>query len=164
VIEVTTQTRVLLFMFKRVALARLQAVQAGTVLIDGTDALLASDVQISPIMPADPDRIAVYFAPVRSVRRQTTAENVTAVESVTLEIRCRVYSPGEDDEDASTVETALDDVVNAVACALMDGQPLGMGNVNVSNIIQWPTAVQAVPEPGITGTASVILTADLMTT
>jgi hypothetical protein len=163
VIIMTTQTRVLLFLFKRVALARLQAVQAGTVLIDGTAALLEDDVQIAPIMPADPDRVAVYFAPVRSTRRQTTAENVTAVESVILEIRCRVYSPGEDDDDATAVETTLDAVINAVACALMDGQPLGIGNVNISNVTQWPTAVQATPEPGMTGTASIIVSADLVT-
>lgn len=163
-IVMSTQTRVLLFLFKRVALARLLSVQDGTTIIDGTSALLAPDVQIAPIMPADPDRVAIYFAPVRSVRRQTTAENITSTEMVTLEIRCRVYSPGEDDDDATAVETTLDAVVNAVACALMDGDRLGVGNINIANITQWPTAVQAVPEPGIACTASIIVTADLVTT
>lgn len=162
-IAVQTQTNVLLFVMKRVALARLLAVQAGTTLIDGTDALLQPDVQIAPIMPADPDRVAVYFAPGRSVRRQTTAENLTSVESITLEIRCRVYAPGEDDEDAAAVEQTLGDVVNAVARSLMDGQPLGYGNLNIANVTQWPTAVVPVPEPGIIGLASLYLLADLVT-
>jgi hypothetical protein len=159
-------TQLLVFVLKRVALARLLAVQDGTVQITGTDALLATDVQIAPIMPANPDRVAVYFAPIRSDREQQTAEPVNTVvkETIVLEIRVRVYSPGEDDEDAATVELTLDAACNAVARALMDGSPLyALGSMNVSGVTQWPTAVQAAPDPGITGTASVIFTVELMT-
>lgn len=157
-------TSLLLFTLKRVALARLQAVQTGTAVIEGTDALLPADVQIAPILPASPDRVAVYFAPVRSQRVQRTAENGVVVETVPLEIRVRVYEPGQDDEDiAGTVEQTLDDVCNAVARALLDGPKLGVGNFNLSNVTQWPTALQSTPEPGATGMASVYITADLMT-
>lgn len=157
-------TQLLLFALKRVALARLQAVQSGDTVIAGTDALLGPDVQIAPIMPADPDRIVVYFAPIRSTRAQKTAENGVVFESIPLEIRVRVYSPGEDDEDASSVEKTLDDMCNAVARALLDGAPLAsMGNLNLANVSQWPSAVTPAPEPSITGLASVYLQADLVT-
>lgn len=157
-------TQLLLFVLKRVALARLLAVQSGDTVISGTDALLAPDVQIAPIMPADPDRVAIYFAPIRSTRVQRTAENNVVTESIPIEIRVRVYSPGEDDEDAAAVELTLDAVCNAVARALLDGEPLAaMGNLNIVNVNQWPTAITPVPEPSITGLASVYLQADLVT-
>lgn len=155
-----------MFALKRSALARLKAVASGAVIITGTGALTADDVQVEAILPADPDRVAIYFAPIRSTRVQRTAENGVVVEQIPLEIRVRVYEPGTDDDDVATVELTLDSVVNAVARALMDGQPLiapGMGNLNIANVAQWPTALQATPEPGATGMASVYLQADLVT-
>jgi hypothetical protein len=159
-------TQLMLFVLKRVALARLQDVQAGTTIIAGTSALVADDVQVTPIIAANPDRVNVYFAPVSSVRAQRTAENTTVAESIPLEIRIRAYAPGQTDDDVATVEQTLDDLCNAVARALLDGAPLvaqGLGNLNLSRVIQWPTGVQPTPEPGMIAQASVILTADVIT-
>jgi hypothetical protein len=159
-------TQLLLFVLKRTTLARLLAVQSGQQPIPGTDALLSPDVQIGPIIPAQPDRTAIYFAPVRSQRTQRSAEsiNTVLVESIPLEIRVRVYSPGETDDDVAEVEKTLDDMCNAVARALMDGPPLAaLGDLNIAAVTQWPTALQATPEPGITAMASLFLQADLVT-
>lgn len=161
-------TQILAWALKRSAFARLQQIVEGTIPPPpGTELLTASGVQAEVILPASPDRICVYGTPIRSTRRQATAENTNSIESVTLEIRLRIYQPGEQDEDVGDVDRLTEGMCNAVATALIDGHPIvdqRFGNLNLSTVTQWPTAVTPMPEAYVMGLASIIFAADLVTT
>jgi hypothetical protein len=158
---------IMAFPLKRSMIARLSGISDGTIPPPTPSAAALVGVQVGTVLPADTDRLIVYGTPVRSTRRQTTAENVTSVESVTVEIRIRVYQPGEQDEDVGDVDQLTGQLVQAVASGLMDGHPIvlpGLGNLNLAGITQWPTAITPYPEPSATGLASLFFVADLVTT
>src|SRR3970040_2200834 len=97
---------------KRSAFARLANIAGGIsappigaeLLVSSTD----RPVQVSPYLPAEPDRICIFGTPLSASRREITAEsgrgawgNLVAtgqVETVRLEVRVRVYDTGEDYE------------------------------------------------------------------
>jgi hypothetical protein len=160
-------TVILAFALKRSVMARLQQINRLTIPAPaGTEALTGDGVQVNPILPANPDRICVYGTPVRSTREYSTAERVTVTEQVTCEIRVRVYRPGQDDDDdVSDIDLALGQQINAVAVAILDGNPIvlpSMGALNLSEVLQWPTALSSTPEPAVMGLASIIFTAELV--
>lgn len=160
-------TTILAFALKRSVMARLQAINTGSIPPPaGAEMLASSGVQVNPILPAEPDRICVYGTPVRSTRQITTAERTTCTESVACEIRIRVYQPGEADEDVGDVDLLTSQLCNAVAKAVIDGDPLvdrSLGDLYLYEVLQWPTAVTPHPEPSVTGLASLVFQAELMT-
>ena len=160
-------TVIMAFPLKRSMIARLSGISDGSIPLPSPTCAPLVGVQVGTVLPADTDRIVVYGTPVRSTRRQITAENTNATESVTVEIRVRVFQPGEQDEDVGDVDLLTGQLVQAIASAVMDGDPIvypGMGNINLAAITQWPTAIAPYPEPSATGLASLFFTADLVTT
>lgn len=151
---------------KRSAIARLKAYADGTYPAPPNITPLVG-VQVGFVLPANPDRVCVYGTPVNSTRRYATEERGLSVESVRMEIRVRVYQPGEADEDIGDVDTLTGQLCQAVASALIDYEPVvdqTMGTMTVAQVIQWPTAVTPFPEPSVTGLASVLFQADVITT
>jgi hypothetical protein len=162
-------TTILAFALKRSIIARIQKVADGSYgsLPPGTEVLARPDVQVNPILPADPDRVCVYGTPVRSTRQFTTEERRTVTETVTCEIRIRVYQPGQQDEDVGEVDLLTGQVANAVGIAVLDTlAPVvdpSFGSISLSDVTQWPTALSPAPESSVTGLASLIFTAELVT-
>lgn len=164
-------TVVLAWPLKRSAIARLKAIAAGTQPPPmGAELLVATavrPVEVSHVLPAEPDRICVFGTPLSGSRREASGERqsgplVTAVqvESVRLEIRVRVYEPGEDVEG---VDRTLGDMMSAVASALLSTPLFEQGRMYLSGFSQDPTALRASPEPSVTGNASLTFTAELVT-
>jgi hypothetical protein len=160
---------------KRSVIARLQSYASGVTPVPPGAELLASgdpafsSVQVSMVIPAEPDRLSVFGAPLRLSRLDRTAEvnqgfapARVVIESVVLELRCRVHQPGEDTEG---VDRMLGNLVQAVAIAVLNGEPFfTQGSITLTSITQDPTAVAPNPEPSVTGFASLVFTADVVTT
>lgn len=166
---------------KRSVLARLAGIAAGTTAPPAGAELIAtgdsafSTVQVSNFLPAEPDRMCVYGGPVRATRTALTAEVNTPVgptvaiapggavlESVVLELRCRVFTPG---EDIDTVDQLLGRLAQAVATAVVDGPAFfAQGAMSLTAYVQDLTAVAPNPEPSVTGMVSLAFTADVVTT
>jgi hypothetical protein len=163
---IAVATRVLAWPLKRSAIARLQMYADQT--IPAPDALLPLvGVQVSPIFPANPDRVVVYGTPIISNRVLSTAEHTTSTEQVLLELVCRVFQPGDADVDAIDVDRTLGYLVEAVAAALLDFEPIvdrQFGTISLSRVQQALTAVVSNPEPSVTASASIMFTADMVTT
>jgi len=166
---------------KRSVIARLQGHADGTVLPPSGAELLAtgdpsfSTVQVTDVIPAEPDRLAVFGAPLRLSRGNRTAEinsgtsssvpiapSGVVIESVILELRCRVYQPG---EDSTAVDRMLGNLVQAVAVAVLNGSPFfSQGAMSLLSVTQDPTIVAPNPEPSVIGYASLVFAADVVTT
>lgn len=156
---------------KRSIIARLAAHAAGTnppppgaeLLATGDPAYSA--VQVGTMLPAEPDRLCVFGAPLRLSRSEMTAEvnrqgGGLVDETVIVEIRVRVFQPG---EDVDGVDRMLGDLVQAVAVAVLNGAPfIGQGRIGLSSITQDPTAYVPNPEPSLTAYASMIFSADVV--
>jgi hypothetical protein len=159
-------TIILAWPLKRSAIARLQAIAAGTQPPPAGAELLVSappghPVQVEYVLPAEPDRICVFGTPLSSSRREGTAEQAGfQIEMVRLEIRVRVYDPG---EDLDQVDKTLGDMCTAVATAITSVPLAGMGRIFLSGVSQDPTAIAPSPEPSVTGNASLTFTAELVT-
>lgn len=166
---------------KRSVFARLSAITTGDMVPPAGAELLAtgdpaySTVQVSYFLPAEPDRLCVFGTPLRGSRAPLTAETYTPVtasvpiaatgataETVQLEIRCRVYSPG---EDTDGVDRMVGDLAQAVTAAVVGGPALFLqGSVALSTYTQELTAIVPSPEPSVTGAVSLLFTAVVVTT
>jgi hypothetical protein len=166
-------TVILAWALKRSAVARLQGIASGFLPCPaGAEALLGDDVQVSYMLPAEPDRVCVHGTPVRSSRLRATEERSVTTETVTLELRIRVYQPGGDTDDPDDSSMMMDvalttsRIANAVAVALLDGDPLtprNLGSLDLTEAFEWPTAVMGHPEPAALGLSSLIFQAGLVT-
>jgi hypothetical protein len=164
---------------KRSALARLAAFADGTKPIPhGLEVLLAplvstSDVpvEVSYAIPDEPDRVCVYGTPLRASRAERTAEagggyatnsgmQAVVAETVTLELRARVYEPGDNIEG---VDRLLGDVCQAVATALTYERLFAQGAMALTSVTQDPTAVSPSPDPYVIGNALLTFTAQVVT-
>jgi hypothetical protein len=159
---------------KRSAFARLGLIANGTQApVSGAELLVSSTarpVQVSPFLPAEPDRICVFGTPLSASRREASGESpryfggvmvsAVQVEVVRLEVRVRVYEPGEDVEG---VDRTLGDMCSAVATALLSQPLMDQGRLYLSGITQDPTALAPAPEPSVTGNASLVFTAEVVT-
>jgi hypothetical protein len=168
-------TVIMAWPLKRSAFARMQKIAAGTVPAPGGAELLVSTtdrpVQVELYLPAEPDRICVFGTPLSASRREFTGETargawannmiaVGQVETVRLEVRVRVYEPGEDFE---SVDKTLGDMCSAVATAVLTAPLFEQGRIYLSGVSQDPTALAPSPEPSVTGNASLVFTAEVIT-
>lgn len=123
---------------KRTIIARLQAVQA---LAESGDPL--ADAQIVYALPDEPDRVCVYGGRARSTRRQVSAErNALHEEIVVVEVRVRVFEPGDDQQSTEAVAEAVAQRVSQVVAGIE-----AMGTVGVTATDQDPTVVSPDPDP-----------------
>lgn len=157
---------------KRSAFALLAKVAAGTTPPpNGAEALVSTTdrpVEVSLFLPAEPDRICVYGTPLSFSRREGSGESArpgfasVQFEIVRLEVRVRVYEPGEDFE---SVDKTVGDMCSAVASAILGTRLIAEngGRIYLSGGTQDPTAMAPNPEPSVTGNALVVFTAELVT-
>jgi hypothetical protein len=159
---------------KRSAIARLSKIADGSASVPmGAERLVSSTdrpVQVAMYLPAEPDRICVFGTPLSASRREASGESprytgnvlVTGVqiETVRLEIRVRVYEPG---EDYDSVDQTLGDVCSAVASAILSAPLMEQGSIYLSGVTQDPTALAPSPEPSVTGNAALVFTAQVVT-
>jgi hypothetical protein len=167
-------TVVMAWPLKRSAFARLAQIAAGERPAPlGAEALVSAPlrpVQVELFLPAEPDRICVFGTPLSFSRREFTGESgrgtlpglmaVGQVESVRLEVRVRVYEPGEDFE---SVDRTVGDVCSAVASAVLSEPLFEQGRIYLSGGSQDPTAMAPAPEPSVTGNALIVFTAEVIT-
>lgn len=167
-------TAVMAWPLKRSAFARLKLIAAGTQPPpQGAELLVSSvdrPVQVEQFLPAEPDRICVFGAPLSASRREASGEspryagNVMVsglqIETVRLEIRVRVYEPG---EDVDGVDRTLGDMCSAVATAILSSPLIEQGRLYLSGVTQDPTALAPPPEPSVTGNGSLTFTAEVIT-
>lgn len=132
----------LLWAAKRAVIARLQSwadVSAPT------DPLYA--LQISYLLPPDVERVCVYGGRVRSSRTQATGEHAVMFrEDVTVEVRIRVFAPG---DDVQETERLAEGIAQRIAAAVSAEPRISTGSVAVSAVDSDPTVMIADPEPGI---------------
>jgi hypothetical protein len=157
---------------KRSILARLRSHADGVTppppgaeLLATGDAEFDGAVQVEHALPAEPSRLCVYGAPLRLARSARTAEvgygGGALVEAATVELRVRVYAPGEDIEG---VDRMLGDLVQAVAVAVVSGNRFfDQGAIDLTAVVQDPTAVAGSPEPSVTAYASMTFLAEVIT-
>jgi hypothetical protein len=160
---------------KRSAFARLSAIAGGTSPPPmGAEGLVSHPpdrvVEVSQYLPAEPERICVFGTPLSASRRESSGESPryagniivsgVQVETVRLEVRVRVYEPG---EDFDSVDRTLGDMCSAVATALLSSPLFEQGRMYLSGISQDPTALAPAPEPSVTGNASLVFTAEVIT-
>lgn len=167
-------TVVMAWPLKRSAFAYLEKIAGGdTPPPPGAELLVSTadrPVQVARYLPGEPDRICVFGTPLSASRREFTGESATGswanivaagqVESVRLEIRVRVYEPG---EDFDSVDKTLGDTCSAVASAILAAPLLAQGRIYLSGVSQDPTALAPSPEPSVTGNASIVFTAEVIT-
>lgn len=164
---------VLAWPLKRSVFARLAKIADGTAAPPaGAEALVSTPerpVGVSLFLPAEPERICVYGTPLSFSRREASGDTArpgiasVQFEIVRLEVRVRVYEPGEDFEP---VDKTVGDMCSAVASAVLgtgDLLPPNSGRVYLSGGTQDPTAMAGAPEPSVTGNALVVFTAELVT-
>jgi hypothetical protein len=168
-------TVVMAWPLKRSAFARLAKISNGTKPCPpGAEALVSvppdRPVEVALYLPAEPDRICVFGTPLSFSRREITGESaqgsmpglvsVGQVEMIRLEVRVRVYEPGEDFE---SVDRTLGDVCSAVVTAILSEPLVGQGRLYLSGGTQDPTALAPSPEPSVTGNALLVFTAEVIT-
>ncbi len=157
-------TQIMSWPLKRVALARLRGIADGSLPpLPNTTALVSTDarpVDVLHFLTIEPARVCVYGMPVRSVAREITAEMPTEVtQTFTLELRARIFEPGEDREG---VDQALGNLCDAVVAALLyPAAPLwAAGRVWLASVVAAPQEVAGAPEPSITAEASLLFSAE----
>lgn len=155
--------KILAWPIKRLALARLRSIADGDIVAPiGTELLVSTasrPVEIAHFEPAEmPERICVYGMPIRSAVREVTAESPTVLtQTPTLELRVRMFQPGEDREG---VDQALGDLCSAVASALVDAPLWPTGRLWLSSYAQDAQDLAPNPEPSVTATAALVFTAE----
>ncbi len=157
-------TSIMSWPLKRVAIARLRGIADGTLPpLPNTTALVSTDarpVDVLYFLTAEPARACVYGMPVRSAAREITAEYPTEItQTFTLELRARIFDPGEDREG---VDTALGNLCDAVVAALLYAPtPLwASGRVWLTSVVAAPQDVAGLPEPSVTAEASMLFSAE----
>jgi hypothetical protein len=119
-------------------------------------------VQVAYALPANPERICVYAARVRSARAPATAEfGVIFREDITLDIRVRVQELGGDIQDA---EQVAEGISRAIALAVTDPAQAQIAPlIYVSATDQDPTIVAPDPEPYVTVNAALSISLSMNT-
>lgn len=163
---------------KRAIFARLAAISDGSKpAYPGTELLVAdgddNPVQVSLFLPAEPDRICIFGTSVSFSRRVIGGDGrpgdltqgiaVLQDEIARIEVRVRVYEPGEDFE---SVDRKLGDLCSAVASAVL-AERFGSNQgpqitVSLTGGSQDPTAMAGSPEPSVTGNASLTFSAEVV--
>lgn len=147
---------------KRLALARLAGIADGSLVPpDGSTALVATPsrpVQVSHFQPTNPERISVYGMPLRATARELTAEDPSMTGQIAfIEIRVRVFDPG---EDQIGVDQQLGDMLSAVATALLEEPVFEAGRLWLSATSQEAQDLSPNPDPSVTGVASLVFAAE----
>jgi hypothetical protein len=149
-------TTLLAWAAKRAVMARLQA---WSDVATSTDPLY--QVQIGYTLPPEPDRVCVYGGRVRSVRAQATGEHgVMFREDVTVEVRVRVFAPG-DDTDAA--ERVAEGIAQRIATAVSAEPRITVGTVAVVAMDADPTVVVPDPEPSVAVNVALTVALSMMT-
>ncbi len=160
---------------KRAVFARLEKISSGEKPPYPGSELLVADgddhaVQVALFLPAEPDRICIYGTPLSFSRRIISGDGrqgdvpqsiaVVQTEQSRIEVRVRVYEPG---EDFDSVDRMLGDVCSAVATAVL-AEDFGQ-RITVSLVggIQDPTAMYPGPEPTVIGNAALTFTVEAVT-
>ncbi len=162
---------------KRSVIGRLRNLASGALTpYAGTDILaeghpeFGGPVQIAYYLPAAPDRLCVYGTSMRAGRQPITGEGSglyatgqafgMSVETVSLELRVRCHSPGDDVEAVDAVSSRL---CQAVASAVLDGPALfQQGTMILQTINQDPTILAPQPEPSVITNVSLLFTAGVV--
>ncbi len=167
-------TAVMSWPLKRSAFARLAKVAAGLEApVMGAEAMVSAPpdrmVEVAQFLPAEPERICVFGTALSMSRREITGESrpgtiaypggAGQVETVRLEVRVRVFEPG---EDVDSVDKTLGDICSAVATTILAKPLFEQGRIYLSGMVQDPTALATLPEPSVTGNASLVFTAEVI--
>lgn len=149
---------------KRVIIARLKDIADGTTAPPaGAELLVATPdkpVLVSHMVPPEPDRITVYGSPLRATFDEVTAESPTQVtETSQIELKVRVYDPGDDEPGLSIV---LADICQAVTAAVLAVAPtiLPSGRIWLAQIRQDASTLAPGPQPSIVESASLFFRAE----
>ncbi len=160
---------------KRAVFARLAKISSGEKPpYPGSELLVASGddhaVQVSLFLPDEPDRICVYGTPLSFSRRILSGDGrqggvpqsiaVVQDEQSRIEVRVRVYEPG---EDFDAVDRLLGDMCSAVATAVLAEDFGDRITVTLVGGVQDPTAMYPAPEPMVIGNAALTFTAEAVT-
>lgn len=116
---------------------------------------LGDDVQVSNTLPAEPERKCVYGGRVRWSQREITDQKAMVfVQTITFEVRVRVFDLG---DEVAAVEEEAERIISAVADGVVGGQSLvgTAGTLVAAAGDQDPTMVSPGPEPSIAANLSV---------
>lgn len=149
---------------KRLALARLTGIADGSLAAPtGAESLIATPtrpVQVSHFQPTSPERISVYGMPLRAAVREITAEDSSVTGQIAfIEVRVRVFEPG---EDQTGVDQQLGDLLSAVATALLEEPVFEAGRLWLSASSQEAQDLSPNPDPSVTGIGSLVFAAEAM--
>jgi len=160
---------------KRAVFARLAKIAAGEMPpYPGSELLVATGeshpVEVSLFLPAEPDRVCIFGTPLSFSRREIggesrqghTPQSVAAIqdEVARIEVRIRVYEPG---EDFDAVDRLLGDMCSAVATAVLAADFGERTRMSLVGGTQDPTAMFPAPEPSVVGNASLTFNAEVVT-
>jgi len=159
---------------KRAVFARLAKVSTGELSYPGAEALLSVPpdypVQVELALPREPDRVCVYGTPVSFSRRESSGESaqgdfVQSVASVQvevdrIEVRVRVYEPGDDFE---SVNRTLGNVCSAVTTAIQSERFGERMRIYLAGGTEDPMAMHPAPEPYVVANAILAFTAEVVT-
>jgi hypothetical protein len=116
---------------------------------------LGDEVQVSSTLPAEPDRKCVYGGRVRWAQREITdMKGVVFVQTITFEVRVRVFDLG---DDVDGVEAEAERIISAVADGVVALPSLvgTAGTLVASAGDQDPTMLSPGPEPSVAANFSV---------
>jgi hypothetical protein len=147
---------------KRVAIARLQSYANGSTPPPAGAELLVSSpdrpVQVEHMAPAEPDRISIYGGPLRATFREITGERPDMVaETSQVEIKVRVYEPG---DDVTGIDILLGDMCQAVTTALLLPPLAPQVRVWLASMVQDGGSYLPTPEPSMVASASLFFTGE----
>jgi|SRR3954447_15681105 hypothetical protein len=157
-------TIILAWPIKRLAIARLQSyAYGGEPPPPGAEGLVSTrdrPVQVEPMAPPEPDRIAIYGGPLRSQFDEMTAESPDMlVETTTVEIKVRVFDPG---DDVAGLDQLCGDTCQAVVTGLI-WKPLDPHvRLWLAQMRQDPGSYMPTPEPSVVLSASLFFTAQVV--
>jgi hypothetical protein len=147
-------TTLLAWAAKRAVIARLQSWSdaAGNGL---------SGVEVTYALGANPERVSVYGARLRSSRAQAGGEHANLFrEDIVVEIRVRVQVLDSDQEDA---ERQAETIAQAVAVAVSAEPRISTGAVAVTATDQDPTIISPDPDPYATVNVVLSVTLSMLT-
>jgi hypothetical protein len=159
-----TPVSLLAWPIKRLALARLAAYVDGSETPPaGAEDLVSTasrPVQVSHFEPTNPERVCIYGTPLRATANEATAEDPSITDQIAfVEIRVRIYEPG---EDQFGVDFMLGDMCAAVATGLLAAPLFPSGRFWLSAMAQEPQSLTPNPDPSVTGVASLVFAAQAM--
>lgn len=143
---------------KRSVFARLTAHAAGIGAPVGVEAL--DGVQVAYVLPGEPERVCVYGTRVRLTRVRNDEEHTQFRETVPLEIWVRAMQPG---EDVEAVDALVETTCAAVATSLLSSPLFSLGTLSLTAVTCDNATIAPSPEPGVTISAQMLFTAELVT-